>query len=58
MSKAEPRANLRDYVLNAIDAVVRKAQVMSCKYEREKVSPPEPRQTCASSHLMNKFASQ
>lgn len=39
MSKAEPRANLRDYVLNAIDAVVRKAQVMSCKYERERVSP-------------------
>lgn len=42
MSKAEPRANLRDYVLNAIDAVVRKAQVMSCKYEREKVSPALP----------------
>lgn len=37
MSKAEPRANLRDYVLNAVDAVVRKAQVMSCKYERERV---------------------
>lgn len=49
MSKAEPRANLHDYVLNAIDAVVRKAQVMSCKYEREKVRAGlgGPRWTCA-----------
>lgn len=58
MSKAEPRANLRDYVLNAIDAVVRKAQVMSCKYEREKVSPARPpaRSSLCEQSLMNQFA--
>ncbi|GAA6004124.1 hypothetical protein JCM10207_002438 [Rhodosporidiobolus poonsookiae] len=38
MSKTEPRANLREHVLNAIDSIVRKAKVMSCKYERER--PP------------------
>ncbi|GAA5864979.1 hypothetical protein JCM8547_004259 [Rhodosporidiobolus lusitaniae] len=38
MSKTEPRQNLREHVLNAVDAVVRKAKVMSCKYERER--PP------------------
>ncbi|CEQ40122.1 SPOSA6832_01706, partial [Sporobolomyces salmonicolor] len=38
MSKSDSRSNLREYVLNAVDSVVRKAKVMSCKYEREK--PP------------------
>ncbi|GAA5907251.1 hypothetical protein JCM6882_008402 [Rhodosporidiobolus microsporus] len=38
MSKTEPRTNLREHVLSAVDAVVRKAKVMSCKYERER--PP------------------
>ncbi|GAA6030453.1 hypothetical protein JCM8097_009114 [Rhodosporidiobolus ruineniae] len=36
MSKTEPRTQLREHVLNAVDAVVRKAKVMSCKYERER----------------------
>jgi hypothetical protein len=52
MSKAEPRANLRDYVLNAIDAIVRRAQVMSCKYGREEVGSPMPSQACAGNQLM------
>jgi transformation/transcription domain-associated protein len=38
MSKADPR-NLRELVLANVDAVVRRARVMSCKMEREKVSP-------------------
>ncbi|GAA5937574.1 hypothetical protein JCM10213_008398 [Rhodosporidiobolus nylandii] len=38
MSKAEPRTSLREHVLNAVDSVVRKAKVMSCKMERER--PP------------------
>ncbi|BGP49947.1 transcription-associated protein 1 [Rhodotorula kratochvilovae] len=38
MSKTEPRANLRDYMLGAVDNVTRKARVLSCKLEREK--PP------------------
>ncbi|GAA5822515.1 hypothetical protein JCM11251_006364 [Rhodosporidiobolus azoricus] len=39
MSKTDAsKANLREHVLNAVDAVVRKAKVMSCKYERER--PP------------------
>lgn len=37
MSKTEPRANLRDYMLGAVDNVTRKARVLSCKLEREKV---------------------
>lgn len=37
MSKADPR-NLRELVLSNVDAVVRRAKVMSCKMEREK--PP------------------
>lgn len=39
MAKAEhARGNLRDLVLANVDAVVRRAKVMSCKMEREKVS--------------------
>ena len=30
MSKTEPRANLRDYMLGAVDNVTRKARVLSC----------------------------
>lgn len=38
MAKAEhARGNLRDLVLANVDAVVRRAKVMSCKMEREKV---------------------
>lgn len=48
MSKQEPRGgSLRDFVNNAIDSVTRKARLLSCKYEREKVrclllSLPQP----------------
>lgn len=38
MSKTDPRNNLRELVLNNVDSVVRRAKVMSCKMEREKVS--------------------
>lgn len=37
MSKNEPRNSLRELVLANVDAVVRRAKVMSCKMEREKV---------------------
>lgn len=37
MSKNEPRNSLRELVLSNVDAVVRRAKVMSCKMEREKV---------------------
>ncbi|KAK4051001.1 transcription-associated protein 1 [Microbotryomycetes sp. JL201] len=38
MSKTDPRGNLRELVSNNVDAVARRAKVMSCKMEREK--PP------------------
>ncbi|KPV72409.1 uncharacterized protein RHOBADRAFT_46860 [Rhodotorula graminis WP1] len=47
MSKTEPRANLRDYMLGAVDNVTRKARVLSCKLEREK-PPSAVTPVCAS----------
>ncbi|KAK4700569.1 transformation/transcription domain-associated protein, partial [Phenoliferia sp. Uapishka_3] len=38
IAKTDPRASIRELVLNNVDAVVRRAAVMSCKMEREK--PP------------------
>jgi transformation/transcription domain-associated protein len=40
MLKNDPRHNLREIVLSNVDAVVRRAKVMSCKMEREKVRFP------------------
>lgn len=37
MSKTDPRNTLPQLVLSNVDAVVRRARVMSCKMEREKV---------------------
>jgi transformation/transcription domain-associated protein len=49
MSKTDPRGNLREYVLNNVDSVVRRAKVMSCKMEREKVSSPVYNTICGRS---------
>lgn len=38
IAKTDPRGNLRELVTNNVDAVTRRAKVMSCKMEREKVS--------------------
>lgn len=38
MSKVDLRPNLRELVLNNVDQVVRRARVMSCKMERDRVS--------------------
>lgn len=42
MSKVDLRPNLRELVLTNVDQVVRKARVMSCKLERDRVSILSP----------------
>lgn len=47
ISKVDLRPNLRELVLNNVDQVVRRARVMSCKLERDRVSSPRSILSCS-----------